>query len=230
MAIQRDQCFVRIMRHKSIKALMTFGLIALCVAILAISGSANASPIVKMSVNYQEMAEDNTNIPSPTVVVTPVTTPTATAAATPAATMTGTEVAGAGTMTPTTLPDTEKAEIARDVSIVEYGTDRSTYQRGDTAKGFIVIKNDGTKTINELGVSPIVAIEAPVIGSATFSLQDYAITDLNIKPGETKRVEFAMEIPSEYKGVSTAGTYDLTLDVFANNKKVDTVSKEITVK
>ena len=113
--------------------------------------------------------------------------------------------------------------------LVNYGTDKDTFQRGQRATGFITVQNTGNTVINDLTASVAAKAQLPVIGSTSLGSKDYTFSDLNIQPGQTKRVEFTVDIPSEYKGVSTAGTYDLSVTVKAGSQDIGSFSKTVKV-
>jgi hypothetical protein len=113
--------------------------------------------------------------------------------------------------------------------IVNYGTDKDTYNRGDTAKGFITLKNTGDTNINDVTISVSVARSVPVLGMMTLGSQDIKLTGLNIKPGETKNAEYSVTIPSDYKGLSTAGDYKVSGKAIVGGKDVGSFSKSIKV-
>jgi hypothetical protein len=56
------------------------------------------------------------------------------------------------------------------------------------------------------------------------------LTDLGVQPGETKKAEYKITIPSDYQGVSTAGKYRFTVDVYVWDKKIGNFQKEVEVK
>ena len=113
--------------------------------------------------------------------------------------------------------------------VVNYGTDKEIYNRGDTAKGFITLKNTGEANINDVTISVSVARSVPVIGMMTLGSQDIKLTSLNIKPGETKNAEYSVAIPSDYKGLSTAGNYKVSGKVIVGGKDAGSFSKSIKV-
>lgn len=116
-----------------------------------------------------------------------------------------------------------------DAQLVGYGTDKDTYNRGDTANGYITLKNTGSTVINDVTVSVSVARSVPVLGTASLGSKDYKVSGLNIQPGETKKAEFSVNIPKEYSGFSTAGDYDINGNVLAGGKQVGSFSKHIKV-
>jgi len=124
---------------------------------------------------------------------------------------------------PATAAGTASAEV------VNYGTDKEIYNRGDTAKGFITLKNTGDMSINDVTISVSVARSVPVLGMMTLGSQDVKLTGLNIKPGETKNAEYSVAIPSDYKGLSTAGDYKVSGKVIVGGKDAGSFSKSIKV-
>lgn len=113
--------------------------------------------------------------------------------------------------------------------IVNYGTDKDIYNKGDTAKGFITLKNTGNTDINDVTVSVSVARSVPVLGMMTLGSQDFKLTGLNIKPGETKNADYSVTIPSDYKGLSTAGDYKVSGKVIVGGKDAGSFTKSIKV-
>ena len=118
---------------------------------------------------------------------------------------------------------------ASKAQLVDYGTDNTTYSRGSKANGYITLKNTGSAAINDVTISVTAARSVPALGTATLGTKDFKITDLNIQPGETKKVEFSVDIPSEYSGFSTAGDYDLNGNVLVDGQKVGSFSKHLKV-
>jgi len=159
-----------------------------------------------MPVSYGVSSQDSRPVVS--VTVSPV-------ASAPAATVTATTTA---------VPSG-----AFEAQVVGYGTDKDTYNRGDTAKGHITLKNTGNTAINDVTVSVTVARSVPALGTATLGSKDYNIGGLNIRPGETKKAEFSNNIPAEYSGFSTAGEYDVNGNVLVGGKQVGSFSKHIKV-
>jgi hypothetical protein len=134
------------------------------------------------------------------------------------------EVGPAVNVTATSTPSgTSEAQL------VGYGTDKDTYNRGDTANGYITLKNTGNTVINDVTVSVSAARSVPALGTASLGSKDYKITGLNIQPGETKKAEFSVSIPIEFSGFSTTGDYDVNGNVLVGGKQVGSFSKHIKV-
>ena len=110
-----------------------------------------------------------------------------------------------------------------------YGTDKDTYKRGDTAKAYITIKNTGNVVINDARLQVSVARYVSIVGYVNVQNYPTKLTDLNIQPGETKNAEYNIDIPTEYQGVSTAGDYKFTVDVYVWDSKIGTFTKEVKV-
>ena len=113
--------------------------------------------------------------------------------------------------------------------IVDYGTDKNTYRGGETATGHLTIKNTGSTTIKGISTTATVYRNLPLLGNTAVLTQDYPVADQNIKPGETKRVDFSVTIPAEYAGMSTAGKYDLQVGVTADGQNIGSFTKSVTV-
>jgi len=118
---------------------------------------------------------------------------------------------------------------ATGAQLVSYGTDKDTYKRGDTANGYITVKNTGSAVIDTITIKATVARSVPVVGSASVMSKDFKVTGLNIQPGQTKKAQFSVNIPSTYSGFSTAGSYDLSGNILVSGKQIGSFSKQITV-
>ena len=153
------------------------------------------------------IAVETRNVSTPTPGATMVPVPSVTVTAMPAA-------AGGG---------------AASAKIVNYGTDSDTFKRGERATGFMTIQNTGNTPINDITTSVSAKAQLPVVGPTGVGSKDYTFSDLNIQPGETKRIEFSVDIPSEYKGISTAGTYGLDVKVRTGSTDIGSFSKSVKV-
>ncbi|HTX43929.1 MAG TPA: hypothetical protein VMC61_04310 [Methanocella sp.] len=116
-----------------------------------------------------------------------------------------------------------------EAQLVGYGTDKDTYSRGDTANGYITLKNTGSTAINDVTLSVSVARSVPLLGTMSLGSKDFKVKGLNIRPGEAKKAEFSVDIPKEYRGFSTAGDYDVNGNVLVGGKPVGSFSKRIKV-
>jgi hypothetical protein len=133
---------------------------------------------------------------------------------------------GNGGPSPTPAP-TASPQPEPGASLTGWGTNGETYARGATATGWVDVTNTGSVPIDEIGFTIVIkrtVLFVPV--EKTFS---YNATGLDIRPGETKKVHFAVDIPSEYKGVSTAGDYDLHVTVKAGGQDIGGFTKSVKV-
>ncbi len=167
-----------------------------------------------------------------------VPSPTPTPTAEPAFTPTPYAVIPAGPVTTTARPSMSPVSPAPtgptpvpnpDAQLVGHGTDKDTYNRGDTAVTYIEIKNIGNVPIQEATLNIKVERYVSVIGYVNVQNPSTTLTDLNIRPGETKKAEYMITIPGDYEGVSTAGKYRFTIDVTVWGKDIGQFQKEVTV-
>jgi hypothetical protein len=210
---------VRVVKLKNISLIVIGAIAVLAIAACLWASIAMARPVPSVTVGptaYVPGASPAT-APGMSVETRNVSTPTpgATAVPAPSVTVTARPVAAGGGATA--------------AKIVNYGTDKDTFKRGERATGFITIQNTGGMTINDITASVSAKAQLPVIGSTAVGSKDYTFNNLNIKPGETKRVEFIVDIPSEYKGVSTAGTYNLDVNVKTGSANIGSFSKSVKV-
>ncbi|WP_424359348.1 hypothetical protein [Methanocella sp. MCL-LM] len=133
----------------------------------------------------------------------------------------------AATVVPTTVAVTGQQGMS--AQLVNYGTDKDTFTRGEQATGFVTIKNTGSSVINDVTTSVTASRAVPVVGQTTLGSKDYTFSNLNINPGETKRVEFKADIPAEYKGVSTAGDYTLQVTIRTGGTEIGSFSKTVKI-
>lgn len=177
--------------------------------VTGVQGSNGAVP------QYQEVKVTTVASPTATAVVSEVASPVATAKVSP----TG------------TVKVTAAAEPSGKVSaeVAGYGTDKDTYNRGDKASGYIMLKNTGDVAIKDVTVKVTVSRKVPALGTTTIGSKDFKISGLNVNPGETKKAEFSVDIPKEYSGFSTAGDYQLNGKILVGGKGVGDFSKSIKV-
>lgn len=164
----------------------------------------------------------------------PTVSPQASATAivyTPTGTTTGPVPSGSATSTggsPTPVP-TFSGPAITSATLTDYGTDKDTYNRGDTATGFVALKNTGNTVINNVAVDVSVSKSFSFIGYVKVGETTYTYSDQKIQPGETRRIEFSTVIPSDYKGISTAGDFDFDVAVTAEGTGAGSFSHEVKV-
>lgn len=162
----------------------------------------------------------------------PVTTisprPTMTYIPSPGATIMPTYLPSPGaTIMPTITPT--PGGTFYDAVIVDSGTTKTTYNRGETAEGWIKIRNTGDKVITEVMLGITASRKVPFLGYVQVGYVDYPFGGLNIMPGETGEVRFSQEIPADYQGISTAGDYRIAVKVTVGDKNIGSIQKDIIV-
>lgn len=170
--------------------------------------------------------------PGPTPTVLPEVSATANVY-----TPTGTyEIIPADSSTPTSQPSgsanpipTTSGPAITSATITDHGTDKDTYNRGDTATGFIALKNTGNTVINNVVMDVSVSKSISFIGFVKVGGTTYPYSDENIQPGETRRIEFSTVIPSDYKGISTAGDFEFEVTVTAEGTSAGSFTQAVKV-
>jgi hypothetical protein len=140
---------------------------------------------------------------------------------------------GPGTEVPTPSPPagtpvltvSPKPEPAANLS--GWGTDGDTYARNATATGWVDVSNAGSVPIDQVDFT--IVIKRTILFVPVEKAFSYSATNLDIRPGETKKVQFGQVIPAEYQGISTAGDYRLVVTASIAGKEVGSYSKDITV-
>lgn len=164
--------------------------------------------------------------PAPTAVPTAVSCPTPT----PYSTIPSGPFNPSGTPSNYPVVPTPVQQVNKDAELVGWGTDKDTYNRGDTAITYIIIKNTGNVPVNEAGLDIHVERYVSMIGYVPVQSPKTTLTGLNIQPGETKRAEYAITIPTDYEGLSTAGKYLFTVNVNVWDKDIGNFQKIVEVK
>jgi uncharacterized repeat protein (TIGR01451 family) len=170
------------------------------------------------------------SMPSPTPTVSPLTSATA-SVYTPTGTTYVPTPSGNATSTggnPTPVPTASGPRITS-ATIVDHGTDKDTYNRGDTATGYVTLKNTGNTVINNVVMDVSVSKSFSFIGYVKVEEASYPYSGENIQPGETRRIEFSTIIPSDYKGISTAGDFDFEVTVAAEGISVGSFTQKVKV-
>ncbi len=112
-------------------------------------------------------------------------------------------------------------------NLAGWGTDRDVYARNATATGWVNVTNTGNAPIDRVDFS--IVIKRTVVFIPVEKTFHYNATRLDIRPGETKKVQFSQTIPAEYSGVSTAGDYQFVVTASIAGKEVGSFSKDISV-
>jgi hypothetical protein len=129
-----------------------------------------------------------------------------------------------------TIIPTPVQPIKKSAELVDYGTDKDAYDRGDEAITYIVIKNTGTVPIDEANLRISVSRYVSIVGYVNLQTTSTSLTGLGIQPGETKRAEYRIMIPSSYEGISTAGKFKFTVDVTVWDNEIGSFTEEVEVR
>jgi hypothetical protein len=131
------------------------------------------------------------------------------------------------TETPTPSPSASTPTPGPEASLSGWGTDRDTYARNATATGWVNVTNTGSVPIDQVDFAIVIkrtALFVPVEKSFSHSARG-----LDIRPGETKKVQFVVTIPAEYAGISAAGDYQFVVTASLAGTAAGNYSKGITV-
>lgn len=139
---------------------------------------------------------------------------------------TPTQIPGTPTVTPTAAP-TPTGPVVVDAQFIEGGSDKDVYNKGDNAICYVVIKNTGNTVLNRIDFN--IDVYKQIFGYMKVISSSPSSDNQNIAPGETKRVEFSVTIPSDYKGVSTSGNYRFDVTVMVGGKTVGSFTKYVSV-
>lgn len=205
--------------------LKTTTLVIICVAITA---AVVASGCIFWNSGSQSQGHPTTE-PTPTAYITPEPRPSGSVLPTqwPVVQPGSPGDAQNGTETVTPVP-TQTGPVVTSAELASYGTDKNTYSRGDTAIGYIDVKNTGTAIIDRVDYS--ITVYKAIFGYyASVKSADYSSSSLGIQPGDTKRIQFSVAIPAEYQGISTAGDYRFDVVVKVADKQIGSFSKNVKV-
>ncbi len=114
-------------------------------------------------------------------------------------------------------------------TMIGYGTDKDTYNRGENATCYVDIKNTGTATIDRVEFKINVYRSAFGMMIPAINNQIYSVDQQGIAPGTTKNVIIMVQIPAEYQGMSTAGNYKFDIEVSVGGKVIGNFSKDVKV-
>lgn len=173
-------------------------------------------------------------VATPTPAPTPTSTPReaeATGPVSPAPTSayvqpTATPTPVPGTFVPTPVPTSTPTPIVSGAAM-DWGSDKSTYRRGESATGWAYVENTGNVPITRIDFT--LTIKRTILFVPVTKTFQYAATGLNIAPGEKKQVAFSQTIPSDYEGISTAGDYKLTVTATLDGKQIGTTERDIRI-
>jgi hypothetical protein len=135
--------------------------------------------------------------PGTSWVVSPVSTPVPT----PVSGTNGTPT------TPTPVPAPTPLPVISGIA-TDWGSDKTSYSRGETAIGWTYVTNTGNVPITQIDFT--ITIKRTIFFVPVEMVFPFITTGLNIPPGVKQQVAFSISIPSDYQGISTAGDYQLT--------------------
>ncbi|MGE5403228.1 MAG: hypothetical protein ACM3NG_00060 [Candidatus Doudnabacteria bacterium] len=69
----------------------------------------------------------------------------------------------------------------------------------------------------------------PLLGFTSVYSTDYPLQGINIRPGETKKLEASEPIPADFHGISTTGTYEFTIEVIIEGARMAKIKQRVTV-
>lgn len=131
-------------------------------------------------------------------------------------------------VTGTPVPTSSGPKVTSAV-LMDHGTDKQVYNRGDTATGFVTIKNTGNTIIDNVMVNVSVSKYISFLGYVKVGEANYPYGSQNIQPQETRRLEFTTTIPKEYQGMSTAGDFQFEVSVSVEGKDVGSFTQAVKV-
>lgn len=134
---------------------------------------------------------------------------------------------GGATSSANASTDASEGQVVS-AKLLAHGTDKATYNRGETATGFFDLENTGSTAIDAVTTAVTVSRSVPFLGKVSQSV-DHTFEGLGIGPGETRRIEFSEEIPSEYKGISTAGDYTFDVAVSSGGVEIGDFAEHVKV-
>ena len=120
---------------------------------------------------------------------------------------------------PTPSPKPEPA-----ANLTGWGTDRDTYARNTTATGWVNVTNTGNVPIDQIDFT--IVIKRTILFVPVEKSFSHNVTGLDIRPGETEKVQFSQKIPAEYSGISTAGDYQFVVTASLAGKSIGNYNKE----
>lgn len=116
----------------------------------------------------------------------------------------------------------EKPFEAKNIKILNVTTDKPSYAPGDTVIGTVVVQNIGNGTIQNLTIwvtaKNLNYWWAGEKAKTTFPVE---YKNLDLKPGNSTSLVASIAIPKEVSGFSTAGDYELKVEVYLETELCD---------
>jgi uncharacterized membrane protein len=126
----------------------------------------------------------------------------------------------ASMISPGAMPDGQTGLLITDSGL------GSTFHAGDVATGYMVVANNGSSTIHDVKVTVTVYPDAILGFPAGYHSETF---NVELAPGESKRIEYSQPIPAQLIGISTAGHYRLDIKVEADGGYVTTLQRSVDI-
>jgi uncharacterized membrane protein len=109
------------------------------------------------------------------------------------------------------------------MQVSNYAFVTQTINPGGVINGYVELQNTGSSVINDALISlSLVPVDRP---STIVATRDQTLSNLNIQPGETKRVDFSINAPGDV----TAGNDNVQATVKANNQDIKSFTSSVRV-
>ncbi len=128
---------------------------------------------------------------------------------------------------------TKKSEPfnATNVRIVEVITDKPSYAPGDTVEGTVIVESISNDTINQLTLWVTAKnLNYAWAGDKAQTRFRVEYNDLNLEEGNKTDLIASINIPREVSGFSTAGEYELKVEVYLGAQLCDYKILKMTVR
>ncbi len=124
-----------------------------------------------------------------------------------------------------------KSFEARNLRILNVSTDKPSYAPGDTVIGTVVVENIGNSTVHRLTIWVTAKnLNYWWAGDKAQTKFPVEYKDLDLKPGNTTALAASITIPKEVSGFSTAGEYELKVEVYLEAQLCDYKLLKMVVK
>ncbi|MEM2925603.1 MAG: hypothetical protein QXJ68_07955 [Methanocellales archaeon] len=116
----------------------------------------------------------------------------------------------------------EKPFEAKNIRILNVTTDKPSYAPGDTVIGSVVVQNIGNGIIQNLTIWVTAKnLNYWWAGEKARTAFPVEYKDLDLKPGNSTSLIASIAIPKEVGGFSTAGEYELKVEVYLEKELCD---------
>ncbi len=108
-------------------------------------------------------------------------------------------------------------------------TDKNTYTAGDTAHGYVVLKNTGDTVINDVTLN-VFGYKSTALGYVFLGSKSGTLSGLEIQPGTDKKLDQQVKVPGKYMGFLTSGDYKLEVKLSTDGTYIGSFTTYFTVK